>query len=229
MKKNFLLPFVLLFFQSGFSSVYNVDNLSIKDKFMSQSSSNQKLYFKNRDQDDDKIEKAQVNESKIKFELGIRDEFILLFANHYNDYSGKVENTMFYSLPFNLHACAGIRFLNYFKIDLRAGLLWITEDFLGFDKGIYLQSLLFSSNIYVEAGIDFFNGIGNGHTNDKYTFYCFGLGYEPARNFDIDLLFSVPNTKIYGYTINDNVFPTVKYENINNGLLRFGFEYLFNF
>ena len=88
--------------------------------------------------------------------------------------------------------------------------------------------MLFGSDIYVEAGIDFFNGIGNGH-NNKYTFYCFGLGYEPASNFDIDLLFSVPNTKIYGYTINDNVFPAVKYQNINNGLLRFGFEYLFNF
>jgi hypothetical protein len=169
----------------------------------------------------------------LHFELGIRDELIFMLSNEFNSEDRKFENTIKLLLPYNFHLTAGVKFLRYYKIDFRFGILAANDYVFGFDEGLYFQAGLPNSKFYWVIGVDFFNNNlasdGNTWTGGNFTFYCFGLGYESSKNFSIDILYSFPSgNKVYAKE------PSFKmggryYEKKINGLIRLGFQYSFIF
>jgi hypothetical protein len=179
------------------------------------------------------------NKLPINVELGIRDEVAVMFANYYNYKNGN-SNHINTFLPLNLHLSIGFRFLENYKIDFRIGLLLLYEDYVGIDKGIFLETKLFKSNYYGVLGVDFFSNGGNAHGVAVYsesggdvTSLCFGLGYSTSRHFNIDLMYYLPFNKVYGYNYvaydyNEN-YTGKRYDKINNGVITLGFQYSFIF
>jgi hypothetical protein len=145
----------------------------------------------------------------INFELGIRDEIILMFANLYNYHLDRAANTTeMIPLPINLHLTTGFRFLKHYKLDLRYGIMMVYEDFYGLEGGIFFQSDIFDSHFYGTIGLDFFSNGGNGHNfsesggNSKYL--CIGTGYQTSRHFCIDVSYYFPLKKTFGYNVDPN-------------------------
>lgn len=173
----------------------------------------------------------------IHFELGIRDELILMQANEFSSQDRKFENKVKLLLPYNFHLTAGIRFLRYYKIDYRLGILAAQDYILGIDEGLYFQTSLPNSEFYGVIGLDFFNNNlasdGMTETGGKFILYCFGLGYEASRNFNMEILYSIPNNsnRIYAESpaADYGGIPGQFYDKKINGLIRLGFQYSFIF
>ena len=164
----------------------------------------------------------------LSFKLGIRDELDLMLVKY------RAGNSIeFGILPINIHLTTGVRFLEHYKIDIRYGIMVIYEDFEGFDIGIFLQYNLFSSNFYGSLGIDYFNAIGSSHnsgsTGGSFTFYCLGLGYNVSKHFNLDLMYCFPNEKVFAYYQSDFFSQYQGFNEIDNGLIKIGFQYSFLF
>ncbi len=175
----------------------------------------------------DRSQSVSDSREEIDFELGIRDDFIFMFYRGSNIKTNNAGNSVKFSYYPNLHLSAGLRLLNYYKIDFRIGLTLVDENYSGLDEGLYFQADLFKTNIYGIAGIDFFNDIGEDHnlgvSSGKFVLYCIGTGYEFSKNFNIDLTYNIPNKKIYGYSRNLGYLPQGQtYNMVNNGLLKIG-------
>ncbi len=169
----------------------------------------------------------------VTFELGIRDEFIIMLSKEYNVESNRVESMLNYTAPVNLHLSAGLGFLDHYKIDFRIGLTTVDENFWGLDEGIYFEGDIIGK-IYGMVGIDFFYDNGSSHNSAEsggsFKFYSLGLGCKASKNFSLDLSYCIPNEKIYGYNINTSYFPfTQTYNMVNNGLIKLGCQYSFIF
>jgi hypothetical protein len=174
--------------------------------------------------------------NELNFELGINDELILMLANEFNTHDGKFKNTIKFLLPYNFHITAGVRFLRYYKIDYRFGILAAQDYVLGIDEGLYFQAGLPNSKIYGVIGVDFFNNNlasdGITETGGNFTFYSFGLGYEASENFSVDIMYSFPGgNKIYAREPAGlyGDAPGLFYYKKINGLIRLGFQYSFIF
>ncbi len=166
------------------------------------------------------------SETQANFELGIRDELILMFANLYS------RNTMEFGIvPINIHLTTGVRFLKNYKIDTRYGLMIVYEDFEGFDAGIFFQADLFKSSYYGVVGIDHLFAMGSSHnsgsTGDSFNFVCLGFGYSTSKNFSLDLMYYIPTEKTFGYDFDFTNLKSSK--KIDNGLIKIGFQYSFIF
>ncbi|HED05600.1 MAG TPA: hypothetical protein ENI61_02815 [Ignavibacteria bacterium] len=183
--------------------------------------------------------------SDIKFELGIRDELIMMFAKVYSYEKGKISNTVEYAYnvfpvryniyPLNFHLTLGLSFSKYYKIDFRFGITAVYVDFTGIDEGIFFKANFFEQKFYGTAGVDFFQNAGFGHNLSEswgnFTFLCLGFGYNISRNFIIDLIYYYPTSKVYGNNQVSN-YPESGYTNYNkvvNGLIKLGFQYSFIF
>jgi hypothetical protein len=171
----------------------------------------------------------------INFELGIRDEIYFMFTRLYNNRDGMSNYTKGIIPPINFKLTAGLSFFNHFEIDFRLGIMYVYEDYYGLDKGIFFQVDLFNTNFYGIAGIDLFNNGGDAHGVTAYsesggntTSLCLGFGYRLSKHFNFDLSYYFPKNKVYGY---DQVYNSFiqRYNKINNGLLVFGFQYVFIF
>jgi hypothetical protein len=171
------------------------------------------------------------------FELGIRDETAIMFTNLYNNRMGTTDYIKTIFLPLNFHLTAGYSFAEKFKIDVRAGILYIYEDYYGIDTGIYFEADLLKTNLYGIVGINYFINGGESHGVSVYsesggntTSLCLGSGYHLSKYFDLDLNYYFPFNKVYGY---DNVvgydpdtyYNFERYDKINNGVLRMGVQY----
>lgn len=177
---------------------------------------------------------SNINETennKIGFEIGIRDELYLMFANLSSSNSTGSANTLEAGFPLmNIHLTAGIRVLDNYRIYLQYGYAYVYEDFNGFDGGIFLEANLYAG-VYGLVGIDFLNKFGSSHglssSNEKsFTFYCAGVGYQFSKNFNIELAYYIPNDKVFGYNVNDYTYQYIN--KIDNGILKLGFEYIFS-
>lgn len=182
--------------------------------------------------------REQRNEIPINIELGIGDEFAVMFANYYNYYSSESSNYIETSLPLNLYLSFGVSYLELYKIYFKLGILYLYEDYGGLDKGIFIESKLFKSNFYGVLGVDFLSNSGEGHGVTVYSesggnvnSICFGLGYSTSRHFNIEIMCYLPLNKVYGYNYevyDHNGNNTGKhYDKINNGIIKLGFRYLF--
>ncbi len=177
------------------------------------------------------------DQSNVNFELGLRDEIAFQYTKLYNYRDGYSNYTKSAFLPINLHLAAGLRFSEYYKIDFRIGIIYVFEDFSGIDKGIFLQANLFKSNFYGTLGIDFFNNCREAHgimvyseSGGDITSFCFGIGYNLSKHFDLEVSYYLPTNKVYGYNqVNYGAIHIQRYEKINNGLLIIGFQYNFLF
>ena len=167
------------------------------------------------------------SEFSTNFELGIRDEIMIMYGK---DLNKKVAKS---TLPINFHLAAGVRFLKHYKADLRFGFNYAFEDFMGFDAGIYLLADLFNTDIFATAGIDHFQvaqaGHGYTYTGGAITFYCFGLGYNTSKKFELDIIYCIPDRKIYGHDGEMGIHMNETYYKIVDGLLKIGFQYSFIF
>ncbi|GBD89998.1 hypothetical protein BMS3Abin04_00714 [bacterium BMS3Abin04] len=170
--------------------------------------------------------------SGVNFELGIGYNLILMFVNKYNSQDKVVENSIKPS-PLDIVFSVGLRFHQRYDINFRFGFDEIDEDFGGFNGGLFFESSLFGSNIYGTFGIDFYNNFGNSHNTSEsggnLIFYCLGVEYRANTNFTWNLIYWVPNKKVFGTDIvfKDNKF--IYYDKINHGLLRIGLQYSFIF
>jgi hypothetical protein len=165
---------------------------------------------------------GQENNSNLKLEFGLRDEFTYLNTN--------MERGGYY-LPVNFHLTAGVRIFDKFKLDYRIGIMLIQDDFLGIDRGLFLQADLFNTGFYAALGIDFMNNDAEKGAEMTYwefqpetTFYCFGFGYNINKHFNFDLMYYTPKNKTYEYTIEkfDNNY---RHDKIEYGCVVLGFQY----
>ena len=224
----------LNFKESSEDSLFATTNIKIQDKYTFEF-----YYLSNDFTAYYKLLVEGKNKLPINIELGIRDEVAVIFANYYN-YKNGSSNYINTFLPLNLHLSIGFSFLEKYKIDFRIGLLLLYEDYIGIDKGIFLESKIFKSNFYGVLGIDFFSNGGNAHGVQVYsesggnvTSLCLGVGYSTSRHFNIDLMYYLPFNKVYGYNYvaydyNGN-HNGRRYDKINNGVLTLGFQYSFIF
>jgi len=175
----------------------------------------------------------EASDIDLNFQLGLRDAVILMDAKFYNYSSGAVNTTEFNVLPRNLHLAAGISFLNYYKIDFRAGEMRVYEDFYGIEKGVFFQANIFKSFFYLVGGYDDFSNGGESHGVVVYSesggdinFLCFGGGLNASKYFELDLIYYFPLNKVYGF--NQVNYPVEQhYDKIVNGILNIGFQYSF--
>ena len=214
MKTLLTITFVAIISLFCFSSTYAVENIFFKGKT-------------------DNIDPSLYN-NDANFEWGIRDELIIMYTNIYDHETNVVGNILKLSLPHNLHLLGGIEFLKYYKVELRFGLTFLNEDFGGFDAGAFLKANLFNSDFNLSLGLDFFNNQKTSHnlssSGGDFIFYCFGLGYDFSQSFSADVIYYIPNKKVYGYDINTGYSPTGQiYEKVNKGLVKIGFQYSFIF
>jgi hypothetical protein len=165
---------------------------------------------------------GQDTNSKVKLELGLRDEFIYLNSN--TKRSG-------YFLPLNFHLSAGIRLFEKYKLDYRIGIMLIQDDFLGIDRGLFFQADLFNTGFYAVLGIDFMNNNAEKGGEMTYwefhpetTFYCFGLGCNINKHFNFDLMYYTPKNKVYSYTI-DKFYNNQRSEKVEYGCIVLAFQY----
>jgi hypothetical protein len=168
-------------------------------------------------------------EASTNFELGIRDDFIIMHGRYFN------RDEVSSGIPFNLHLAAGVRFLKHYKADLRFGFnVPSGGDFEGSDAGIYLLADLFNTDLFATSGIDFFSvgSISHGSASNAggslITFYCFGIGYNTSENFELDIIYYVPDHKTYGQDASWGPNAETIYRTVN-GLFRIGFQYSFIF
>lgn len=170
--------------------------------------------------------------NEFAFELGIRDELDMMFANIYDYKSTTASNTLESGLfPINFHLTGGIVYAENYKVYFIYGFTNILEDFQGFDGGIFLQAN-FYSQFYGVGGIDFFSKMGSSHglsssPKKNYTFYCLGAGFKFSGHFNIDLIYYIPDEKVFGYDVNPESYSY--YNKINNGIIKLGFEYIISF
>jgi hypothetical protein len=175
----------------------------------------------------------------LHFELGIRDESIFMFANLYKGQGVNAANSIeSIRVPINFHLTLGLSFLDYFKIDIRTGIMVAFEDFYGYDEGIFLNVYPFKTDFFAAAGIDIMHNSGEEHGTADYsisggsaTFYCLGLGYSVSRHFDIDLMYYIPNDRVFGFN-NVIIYETntwKHFDKIDYGLLAIGVQYSFIF
>jgi hypothetical protein len=219
-----ILTFLIVATQSSF--IWGTANPSSNEKYYTEFNS-----FESQNTNDS-LGSVPAKEKEVDFELGIRYELLLMFANLYNNASGLGKNALeFSNSPLNFHLTAGLRFINNYKIYLTGGLMVVYEDFLGFDGGIFFEASLYNPGPFGVIGVDFFNDSGEEHnlssSGGNFTFYCIGAGYNFSKHFDIDLMYYVPNNKVFG---SDLDFQTYQLHNkTDNGLLKLGFEYKFVF
>ncbi len=223
-----LIPFLFV----GNSIVYS----STKTNLSSQRKSYK--YFDANNNRNVKIPSAGIStspdsiSSSVNFELGIGYNFILMFVNQYNPQKKVVENSIKHSF-LDIQLSVGLRFRQHYDINFRFGFDEVDEDFGGFNGGIFFASGLFGSNIYGMCGIDFYNNFGNSHNTSEsggnFIFYCLGVGYRATKNITWNLMYWIPNKKMFG---TNTVFKDDKfkyYDKINYGLLKIGFQYSFVF
>ncbi len=166
--------------------------------------------------------------NKQSFAFGIRYELFFMFLR--TAISGNTVKAGGGIL--NFHYTFGLGFPDNYRIYLQFGYSYVNEDFYGADFGIFLQANLYKG-IYGVLGVDFFNNSGFAHgvsvSYDKsFILYCVGAGYQISKHFIMDLTFSIPNDKVFGYDYDYNSSNEyVKVNKINNGFLTLGFEYIF--
>ena len=70
-------------------------------------------------------------------------------------------------------------------------------------------------------------------TGGKFVFYALGLGYNASRNFNMEILYSIPNNSnnVYAKSPAEDYggTPGQFYDKKINGLIRLGFQYSFIF
>ncbi len=172
------------------------------------------------------------SEINLKFEIGLRDEFSFMYAKFYNYQSSYVNATESAILPINFHLAVGFGFLDYYKIDFRAGIMYNYEDFYGTEKGVFLQANLFKTIFYAVAGFDNFSNGGEAHgvmvyseSGGNINFICLGGGLNVSKHFEPDAIYYFSLNKIYGYNYDTNT--NQRYDKIVNGVLNLGFQYSF--
>jgi hypothetical protein len=172
-------------------------------------------------------ETAASHQNTLKFEIGIRDEFYTMFLNFNTLKSTHHKSDIRSSYwPFNLHLTTGLEFLNTYKIYIKSGIALVYDDFGGFDGGIF-GDIKLTGGFWISTGIDFFSVSSSGHgtfsnSADSYLFYCIGAGYHILNNFKADITYYIPDKKVLGH----NAYYEVTE---NEGMLGFGFEYIFSF
>ena len=233
MNTKILTPFIIiiLLLIAGYSSAYAVTHQISKGKtyrsFHVIKNKNVKTLSANKSTD------GNLSTNNNRFELGVGNSLILMFVKTYNYKKNGMENTIKANF-IDIHLSAGFRFLQYYKIDFRFGYYLVYENFGGPNEGIFLQRYLFNTNIYGIAGIDFFKNIGNSHNSAEsggnFIFTCLGLGYNGTKNFSLEMIYWIPNKKVFGTNYVFGTNGSVSYYNmINNGLLGIGFQWSFIF
>ena len=181
---------------------------------------------------------VDTSESNFLVFLGIRDEFLMMSVNVDNNYKN-----VFFS-PFSIHVVEGVNLWEYYKIFFKFGILTasnqLPNDFhIGYDWGIFFHTNLFKSNFYSVIGYDFMysSGEDGGHgsgvleptsNNAGINSYCIGLGYETPTNFSIDIMYHIPNKKVFGYDEYPHAFtPATYYNKFVYGIINIGFQYTF--
>ena len=171
------------------------------------------------------LDSTNTSESNVNVYFGIRDEIIIMFGNLEN------KNVVKTDFPINIHVLCGLKFLKYFKIEVRLGLIYVFDDFSGYDGGIYMLTHLFKTNIFTEVGIERFHNIGSSHggsfSGGNITLLCFGIGYNTSKNFNLDISYCIPDKRKIG--IDEVIGFRQTYDKVVNGLLRVGFQYSFIF
>ncbi len=176
------------------------------------------------------------SEYESNFEVGFRYELSYM-SNRIFNINGYFNSYELGILPINLHLAGGFRFLKNYKLDFRLGLKFIYEDFYGSEKGIFFQANLFNSKFFGIVGIDFFHNFGESHgvmvyseSGGENTFYCFGVGYQTSKHFNLDITYLIPKNKVYGYNQDNSAYPIIKnYDKIVNNLISLGLQYSFIF
>ena len=170
--------------------------------------------------------------SDVNFELGVGYNLLLMFVNKYNLQNKKVENSINPSL-IDILFSFGFRFHKHYDVNFKFGFDEIGEDFGGLNGGIFFESDLFFSNIFGILGVGFYHSIGTSHNTSEsggnFIFYCLGFGYRATKNINLNLMYWIPNKKVFGTDIafTDNKF--IYYDKINHGVLRIGLQYSFIF
>ena len=154
------------------------------------------------------LDSTNTSESNVNVYFGIRDEIIIMFGNLEN------KNVVKTDFPINIHVLCGLKFLKYFKIEVRLGLIYVFEDLGGNDGGIYMLT-----NFFTEAGIERFHNIGSLHgrsfSGGDITFLCFGIGYNTSKNFNLDISYCIPNKRKIG--IDEIIGFQQTYDKVVNG------------
>ena len=174
---------------------------------------------------------SRYQDNKPHFEVGIRDELILIESTDLGTNKPSFYKTDKSVPPYNVHLTAGLRFMKYDKIDLRFGMMADFVNILGLDEQVSFQINFLKSRFYAELSAEFFNNnlISNSNPNkgQRYTFYCIGLGYEASKHIDVDISYCIPDGKILNskYTFGGTDLTS---GNINY-MIKLGCEYSFIF
>jgi hypothetical protein len=186
------------------------------------------------------LDSMTITESKsnsISPDLGIRFESMIMSLNVEN-------NDRITTFPINIELIQGIRFLQYYKANIRLGILPISTNFRAdfddfnfvFEVGGFLQAYFLKTNVYGIIGINLITTNGNDYSHGHFIpdnkgsilFYNFGLGYRTSERINLDLMYSIPDTKKYGH-IEYSSFPDESYDKIVYRIVSIGFQYNFIF
>lgn len=175
--------------------------------------------------------KYSADSSRPNVDFGLRLESIIMSANVENKHRTSV-------FPFNMQLYVGFGFLKYYKVRIRFGVVPGSTNIpfsfkVVLEEGIFLQANLLKSNFYGIGGVSILSnnnecGHGTGdivYNNGVAIFYCIGLGYETSKRVNLDIMYSVPFDKKFGY--DHHSFPSRDYDRIIYGMVTFGFQFAF--
>ena len=198
-------------------------NLGIKIYFLA--AENKILYHINENEFSQGFPLNSVNKYRSKHNInivfGIRDE--MFFIPNYSFNSGMI--------PENIHLVFGIRILEMAEIYGKAGIMGVYNDFGGgIDYGIYLQVNFLETSLYGIVGINYSGLYGqlphglNYGNEGLLKCFCFGVGYETSKNFEMDVIYYDPSSRIIVSRDFANFYDL---EQINRGFIGIGFQYSF--
>ncbi len=198
-------------------------SLGIKIYFLP--AENKLLYHINENETYQDSPLNSINKFKSKYDinivLGIRDEMFFIPNSSFNSSI----------IPENIHLTFGIRILELAKVYGKVGIMGIYNDFGGgIDYGLFLQVNILKTSLYGTIGIDYSglfgqlpHGLNYGNEGSLKCF-CFGVGYETSKHFEMDVIYYVPSSKI---VVSRDFANFYDLEQINRGFVGLGFQYSF--
>ncbi len=118
----------------------------------------------------------------------------------------------------------------WLNIEFRSGILFLSEEYSGFELGLFARFKILPTRFYLVLGINNHTNKGTANNSsgsyDKEILYkSIGIGYKTSSNFNIDLMYYWTDNKNYAYTLETD---WLTYSRIvdkqMNGILKIGFN-----
>jgi hypothetical protein len=120
--------------------------------------------------------------------------------------------------------------LEWFNIEVRPGMLFISEEYSGFDIGLFARLKILPTRFYLITGLNNHSNKGSVHNSAggydiEMLFKSIGIGYQFGHKFNIDIMYYWTTDKNYAYTRETDWLTYSRIINKQmNGILKIGFN-----